>query len=78
MSISGADFTSSNEIVKIISTECIPYYPYRNVPTILVYYNNVVKGTYGGSHHFGWRDAVLDQVRRRFMVDQQQSWEVRI
>ncbi|KAI3877583.1 hypothetical protein MKX03_037716, partial [Papaver bracteatum] len=28
---------------------------YRNVTTILVYNNSVVKGTYIGSHHFGRR-----------------------
>ncbi|XP_026392582.1 phosducin-like protein 3 isoform X2 [Papaver somniferum] len=45
----------ATKFVKIISTECIPNYPDRNVPTILVYNNSAVKGTYVGSHQFGRR-----------------------
>ncbi|KAF5181459.1 Phosducin-like protein [Thalictrum thalictroides] len=43
------------KFVKIISTDCIPNYPDRNLPTILVYNNSAVKATYVGLHHFGRR-----------------------
>lgn len=45
----------ATKFVKIISTDCIPNYPDRNLPTILVYNNGAVKGTYVGLHHFGSR-----------------------
>ncbi|OVA20636.1 phosducin [Macleaya cordata] len=45
----------ATKFVKIISTDCIPNYPDRNVPTILVYNNSAVKATYVGLHHFGRR-----------------------
>ncbi|KAJ4949897.1 hypothetical protein NE237_000101 [Protea cynaroides] len=41
------------KFVKIISTDCIPNYPDRNLPTLLVYNNSAVKATYVGLHHFG-------------------------
>jgi len=44
---------SATKFVKIISTDCIPNYPDRNVPTILVYNNSAVKGTYVGLQKFG-------------------------
>ncbi|KAK8935363.1 hypothetical protein KSP39_PZI013127 [Platanthera zijinensis] len=43
------------KFVKIISTDCIPKYPDCNLPTILVYNNGAVKGTYVGLQHFGSR-----------------------
>eukprot|EP00262_Sarcandra_glabra_P006736 TRINITY_DN1922_c0_g2_i1.p1 TRINITY_DN1922_c0_g2~~TRINITY_DN1922_c0_g2_i1.p1 ORF type:complete len:296 (-),score=52.58 TRINITY_DN1922_c0_g2_i1:98-862(-) len=43
------------KFVKIISTDCIPNYPDRNLPTLLVYNNSVVKATYVGLHPFGSR-----------------------
>ena len=43
----------ATKFVKIISTDCIPNYPDRNVPTILVYNNSAVKGTYVGLQKFG-------------------------
>ncbi|KAL6551425.1 hypothetical protein OROGR_007579 [Orobanche gracilis] len=45
----------STKFVKIISTDCIPNYPDRNLPTILVYYNGAVKATHVGIHSFGRR-----------------------
>ncbi|CAH9067817.1 unnamed protein product [Cuscuta europaea] len=45
----------ATKFVKIISTECIPNYPDRTLPTILVYKNTVVKATYVGTHSFGRR-----------------------
>lgn len=45
----------ATKFVKIISTDCIPNYPDCNLPTILVYNNSAVKGTYVGLHHFGSR-----------------------
>ncbi|CAH9099400.1 unnamed protein product [Cuscuta europaea] len=45
----------ATKFVKIISTECIPNYPDRNLPTILVYKNTDVKATYVGTHSFGRR-----------------------
>ncbi|XP_010250948.1 PREDICTED: phosducin-like protein 3 [Nelumbo nucifera] len=45
----------ATKFVKIISTDCIPNYPDRNLPTLLVYNNGAVKGTYVGLHHFGRR-----------------------
>jgi hypothetical protein len=44
---------TETKFVKIISTDCIPNYPDRNVPTILVYNNSAVKGTYVGLQKFG-------------------------
>ncbi|KAG2380750.1 uncharacterized protein HKW66_Vig0201220 [Vigna angularis] len=46
---------SATKFVKIISTDCIPNYPDRNVPTLLVYNNGAVKGNYVGLHSFGQR-----------------------
>ncbi|KAL1564284.1 phosducin-like protein 3 [Salvia divinorum] len=45
----------ATKFVKIISTECIPNYPDRNLPTILVYNNSAVKATHVGIHSFGRR-----------------------
>ncbi|XP_011628560.1 phosducin-like protein 3 isoform X2 [Amborella trichopoda] len=43
----------ATKFVKIISTDCIPNYPDRNLPTLLVYNNSNVKANYVGLHHFG-------------------------
>ncbi|KAG8482965.1 hypothetical protein CXB51_022000 [Gossypium anomalum] len=45
----------ATKFVKIISTECIPNYPDRNLPTLLVYHNGAVKANYVGLHSFGRR-----------------------
>ncbi|XP_077229645.1 thioredoxin superfamily protein [Tasmannia lanceolata] len=50
------------KFVKIISTDCIPNYPDRNLPTLLVYNNSAVKGTYVGLHHFGSRRCTPEAV----------------
>ncbi|KAI3463090.1 hypothetical protein Pfo_019753 [Paulownia fortunei] len=43
----------ATKFVRIISTECIPNYPDRNLPTLLVYNNSAVKANYVGIHSFG-------------------------
>ncbi|GLU11426.1 hypothetical protein SLE2022_281740 [Rubroshorea leprosula] len=43
------------KFVKIISTDCIPNYPDRNLPTLLVYNNGAVKANYVGLNSFGRR-----------------------
>ncbi|KAK3043895.1 hypothetical protein RJ639_000594 [Escallonia herrerae] len=45
----------ATKFVKIISTDCIPNYPDRNLPTLLVYNNGAVKANYVGLHPFGRR-----------------------
>ncbi|CBI40065.3 hypothetical protein AAG906_023299 [Vitis piasezkii] len=45
----------ATKFVKIISTDCIPNYPDRNLPTLLVYNNGAVKANYAGLHNFGRR-----------------------
>lgn len=45
----------ATKFVKIISTDCIPNYPDRNLPTVLVYNNSAVKANYVGLHSFGRR-----------------------
>ncbi|RDY11329.1 Phosducin-like protein 3 [Mucuna pruriens] len=45
----------ATKFVKIVSTDCIPNYPDRNVPTLLVYNNGAVKGNYVGLSSFGRR-----------------------
>lgn len=45
----------ATKFVKIISTDCIPNYPDRNLPTLLVYNNGAVKANYAGMHTFGRR-----------------------
>lgn len=45
----------ATKFVKIISTDCIPNYPDRNLPTVLVYNNGAVKANYVGLHSFGRR-----------------------
>ncbi|KAB2064685.1 hypothetical protein ES319_A09G037800v1 [Gossypium barbadense] len=45
----------ATKFVKIISTECIPSYPDRNLSTLLVYHNGAVKANYVGLHSFGRR-----------------------
>ncbi|XP_052140597.1 uncharacterized protein LOC127760387 [Oryza glaberrima] len=52
----------ATKFVKIISTDCIPNYPDRNVPTILVYNNSAVKGTYVGLHKFGGKRCTPESV----------------
>ncbi|KAG6490602.1 hypothetical protein ZIOFF_051909 [Zingiber officinale] len=52
----------ATKFVKIISTDCIPNYPDRNLPTILVYNNGAVKGTYVGLHHFGSRRCTSEAI----------------
>ncbi|ONK74393.1 uncharacterized protein A4U43_C03F5760 [Asparagus officinalis] len=52
----------ATKFVKIISTDCIPNYPDRNLPTILVYNNSAVKATYVGLHHFGSRKCTPESV----------------
>ncbi|KAF5753469.1 hypothetical protein HanXRQr2_Chr17g0780461 [Helianthus annuus] len=39
----------------MISTDCIPNYPDRNLPTVLVYNNRAVKANYVGLYTFGRR-----------------------
>ncbi|KAH7681893.1 Conserved phosducin-like protein [Dioscorea alata] len=50
------------KFVKIISTDCIPNYPDRNLPTVLVYNNSAVKATYVGLHQFGLRKCTPEAV----------------
>ncbi|KAI3699886.1 hypothetical protein L2E82_44493 [Cichorium intybus] len=50
-----ATMYSATKFVKIISTDCIPNYPDRNLPTLLVYNNGAVKANYVGLHTFGRR-----------------------
>ncbi|KAF5755215.1 putative phosducin, thioredoxin-like domain, Thioredoxin-like superfamily [Helianthus annuus] len=45
----------ATKFVKIISTDCIPNYPDRNLPTVLVYNNGAVKANYVGLYTFGRR-----------------------
>ncbi|XP_039786767.1 phosducin-like protein 3 isoform X2 [Panicum virgatum] len=52
----------ATKFVKIISTDCIPNYPDRNVPTILVYNNSAVKGTYVGLQKFGGKRCTPESV----------------
>ncbi|XP_009621807.1 uncharacterized protein [Nicotiana tomentosiformis] len=68
----------ATKFVKIISTDCIPNYPDRNLPTVLVYKNGALKSNYVGLHNFGRRctpegvaltlcqsDPVLNDGRRK-------------
>ncbi|KAH9298709.1 hypothetical protein KI387_030391, partial [Taxus chinensis] len=52
----------ATKFVKIISTECIPNYPDRNLPTLLVYNSSNVKATYVGLHHFGGHRCTQESV----------------
>ncbi|KAK4603364.1 hypothetical protein RGQ29_012060 [Quercus rubra] len=45
----------ATKFVKIISTDCIPNYPDRNLPTLIVYNNGAVKANHVGIHSFGRR-----------------------
>ncbi|XP_010551933.1 PREDICTED: phosducin-like protein 3 [Tarenaya hassleriana] len=45
----------ATKFVKIISTDCIPNYPDRNLPTLLVYHHGAVKATHVGLKSFGRR-----------------------
>ncbi|EXB25882.1 hypothetical protein L484_012309 [Morus notabilis] len=45
----------ATKFCKIISTDCIPNYPDRNLPTLLVYNNGAVKANYVGLQRFGRR-----------------------
>ncbi|MFS8029819.1 putative phosducin, thioredoxin-like domain, Thioredoxin-like superfamily [Helianthus anomalus] len=45
----------ATKFVKMISTNCIPNYPDRNLPTVLVYNNRAVKANYVGLYTFGRR-----------------------
>ncbi|KAL4335900.1 hypothetical protein GQ457_07G022780 [Hibiscus cannabinus] len=45
----------ATKFVKIISTDCIPNYPDRNLPTLLVYNSGAVKANYVGLYSFGRR-----------------------
>ncbi|KHN19408.1 Viral IAP-associated factor like [Glycine soja] len=63
----------STKFVKIISTDCIPNYPDRNLPTLLVYNNGAVKGNYVGLHSFGRRctpeECIFPLVDERFILN---------
>lgn len=52
----------ATKFVKIVSTDCIPNYPDRNVPTVLVYNNSAVKATYVGLYPFGSRKCTPESV----------------
>ncbi|KAL9232012.1 hypothetical protein vseg_007162 [Gypsophila vaccaria] len=45
----------TTKFLQIISTDCIPNYRDRILPTVLVYNNSAVEATYTGLHHFGRR-----------------------
>ncbi|PRQ22657.1 putative thioredoxin-like protein [Rosa chinensis] len=45
----------ATKFVKIISTDCIPNYPDRNLPTLLVYNSGAVKANHVGLCSFGRR-----------------------
>ncbi|KAK9925476.1 hypothetical protein M0R45_033800 [Rubus argutus] len=45
----------ATKFVKIISTDCIPNYPDRNLPTLLVYNSGAVKANHVGLRGFGRR-----------------------
>ncbi|KAL6138264.1 hypothetical protein ACLB2K_063547 [Fragaria x ananassa] len=45
----------ATKFVKIISTDCIPNYPDRNLPTLLVYNSGAVKANHVGMRSFGRR-----------------------
>ncbi|KAK2989532.1 hypothetical protein RJ640_016656 [Escallonia rubra] len=45
----------ATKFIKIISTDCIPNYPDRNLPTLLGYNNGAVKANHVGLHPFGQR-----------------------
>ncbi|KAK9932866.1 hypothetical protein M0R45_020088 [Rubus argutus] len=45
----------ATKFVKIISTDCIPNYPDRNLPTLLVYNSGAVKANHVGLRSFGRR-----------------------
>lgn len=53
---------SGTKFVKIIATDCIPNYPDRNVPTVLVYNQTNVKATLVGLHQFGGRQCTPEDV----------------
>ncbi|CAA6660090.1 unnamed protein product [Spirodela intermedia] len=52
----------ATKFVKITSTDCIPNYPDRNLPTILVYNSAAVKGTHVGLHPYGGRKCTAEAV----------------
>ncbi|KAL7232750.1 hypothetical protein ACSBR2_010708 [Camellia fascicularis] len=56
----------ATKFVKIISTDFIPNYPNRNLPTLLVYNNGVVKANYVGLHNFGRRCTPEDILSVKF------------
>ncbi|MCO5592127.1 hypothetical protein L7F22_046122 [Adiantum nelumboides] len=53
---------AGTKFVKIISTDCIPKYPDRNLPTVLIYNHTNVKATLVGLHHFGGRRCTPEDV----------------
>jgi len=52
----------ATKFVKIVSTECIPNYPDRNLPTLLVYNDSNVKATFVGLHNFGGRHCTPESI----------------
>eukprot|EP01100_Stratorugosa_tubuloviscum_P011955 TRINITY_DN545_c0_g3_i1.p1 TRINITY_DN545_c0_g3~~TRINITY_DN545_c0_g3_i1.p1 ORF type:complete len:235 (+),score=125.46 TRINITY_DN545_c0_g3_i1:29-706(+) len=50
------------KFLKIISTDCIPNYPDRNLPTIFVYYENDLKKQFIGLTSLGGNDLTTDDV----------------
>ena len=53
---------TGTKFVKIIFTECIPNYPDRNVPTVLIYNQTNVKATLVGLHNFGGRRCTPEGI----------------
>lgn len=44
---------SATKFMKIVSDECIPGYPDKNVPTVLIYYDGECQAQLVGSGHYG-------------------------
>ncbi|KAL6124409.1 hypothetical protein ACLB2K_076921 [Fragaria x ananassa] len=74
----------ATKFVKIISTDCIPNYPDRNLPTLLVYNSGAVKANHVGMRSFGRRctpesangrsrEAVIEGVRIEKVVTQHED-----
>lgn len=66
----------ATKFCKIVSTDCIPNYPDRNVPTVLVYNNGAVKANYVGLHSFGRRctpEGTLCQILFQLCLSRSKS-----
>jgi len=56
------------KFLKIVGDQCIPNYPDRNQPTLLVYGEGDIKANMVGAQHFGGMGMTVESLRQILMA----------